>query len=163
MKTLYLMRHAKSSWKDPDLADHERPLNKRGKKDAPEMGRRLKKQGVQLDIIVSSDAKRAMDTAAAVATILGLPSKLIRPTTVLYHGSPDRILDVVYALKNKWKQAMVVGHNPGFTELANRFYPHAITNVPTAGIVALGFDVSSWRHIERGNLDFSYFDYPKNR
>ena len=162
MKTLYLMRHAKSSWKDHHLADHQRPLNQRGKKAAPEMGRRLKKKGVQLDAIVSSDAIRAMDTAAAVAEILELPPKAIRHTGDLYHATPDQILDVVYRLKNQWNQVMVVGHNPGLTELVQRLYPEPIASVPTAGIVELRFDVSSWQRIDSAKLAFSTFDCPKN-
>ena len=127
------------------------------------MGRRLKKRGVVLDIIVCSDARRAMDTAAAVAKILSLPPKTIRPTAELYHARPERIAEAVYAFPDKWHQAMIVGHNPGFTELANWFYPHPIANIPTAGVVVLRFNVSSWRQIHRENLDFSTFDYPKNR
>jgi phosphohistidine phosphatase len=163
MKILYLMRHAKSSWKDPDLSDHRRPLNKRGKKNAPEMGRRLKKQGAIPDVIVSSDARRALDTAAAVAAILDLPADAIHQDDALYHASPDRILDIIQHFTDKWKRVMVVGHNPGFTELANRFVVHPIANMPTAGIVELRFDVRAWRHIGPHNLTFSCFDYPKNK
>lgn len=163
MKTLYLMRHAKSSWKDLDLVDHQRPLNKRGKKDAPEMGRRLKARDVQLDIIVSSDARRAVDTAAAVANVFGLPPKMIRQTTDFYSASANEILDAVHHFKDKWKRVMIIGHNPGFTELAHRFYPHPIANIPTAGVVELRFKVPSWRHIDRNHLEFSSFDFPKNK
>ena len=163
MKILYLVRHAKSSWKDPDLADHQRPLNKRGKKNAPEMGRRLKKQGAVPDAIVSSDARRAIDTAAAVAAKLGLPADAIHQDEALYHASPGRILDIIRQFTDKWKRVMVVGHNPGFTELANRFVAHPIANIPTAGIVELRFDVHAWRHIGSDNLKFSSFDYPKNK
>ena len=163
MKTLILMRHAKSSWKDPDLVDHQRPLNKRGKKNAPEMGRRLKKKGSTPDAIVSSDARRALDTAAAVAAKLNLSANAIHQSEALYHASPDRILDVIRQIPDKWKRVMVVGHNPGFTELANRFVAHPIANIPTAGIVELRFDAPSWRHIGSDNLKSSSFDYPKNK
>jgi phosphohistidine phosphatase len=163
MKILYLMRHAKSSWKDRALADHERPLNKRGKKAAPEMGRRLKKKGVRLDAIVSSDARRAVDTAVDVAEILGLSPQAVRQTNDLYHATPDRILDIVYRLNEKWNQVMVVGHNPGMTELVQRFYPEPIANLPTAGIVELRFDVSYWQRIDSDTLAFSAVDYPNNK
>lgn len=163
MKTLYLMRHAKSSWKDPGLLDHQRPLNKRGKKAAPEMGRRLKAQGVLLDVIVSSDAKRAIDTAAAVANALHLPPKMIYQTAELYHASAEEVLGVVYRFKEKWKRAMIVGHNPGFTDVANRFHANPRFNIPTAGIIELRFNTTSWRHIHRDRLDFSAFDFPKNK
>lgn len=163
MKTLYLMRHAKSSWKDPDLVDHQRPLNKRGKKNAPEMGRRLKKQGSIPDVIVSSDARRALDTAAAVAAILDLPADAVHPHEALYHASPGRILDIIQQFTDQWKQVMVIGHNPAFTELANRFVARPIANIPTAGIVELRFDVRAWRRIGSENLKSSRFDYPKNK
>ena len=163
MKSLYLMRHAKSSWKQPELDDHQRPLNKRGKKAAPEMGRRLNQRGILLDAIVSSDARRAMDTAAAVAKTVGLAFNDIHPDAGLYHASPNRILHAIGRLDDQWKRVMLVGHNPGFTELANRFYPQVIANVPTAGIVFLRFETSSWKHINRNNMTFSDFDYPKKK
>ena len=163
MKTLLLVRHAKSSWKDPRLSDHQRPLNKRGKKAAPEMARRLKGLGLQPDVIVSSDARRALDTAAAMAEGLDLPKEVIRPMPELYGAASSEILEIVLQFDDSWQQAMVVGHNPGFTELANRFYPQTIANVPTAGVVELRFDASSWRQIRRNNLEFSRFDFPKNK
>jgi phosphohistidine phosphatase len=163
MKTLLMVRHAKSSWKDPDLADHRRPLNKRGKKAAPEMGRRLRARGVLPDVIVSSDARRAVDTAVSMADMLGLPPQAIRQNPDLYLGTPDRILAVVYQLDDQWNQVMLVGHNPGLTEMANRFTPAPIANIPTAGVVALRFNTRSWRNIDRDNLEFSWFDFPKNK
>jgi len=163
MKTLLLVRHAKSSWKDPRLSDHQRPLNKRGKKAAPEMARRLKGLGLQPDVIVSSDARRALDTAAAMAKGMDLPKAAIRPVSELYGAAAREILEIVLEFDDSWQQAMVVGHNPGFTELANRFYPYSIANVPTAGVVELRFDAASWRQIGRDNLQFSRFDFPKNK
>lgn len=157
-----MVRHAKSSWKDPRLEDHQRPLNKRGKKAAPKMARRLKKRGLHPDAIVSSDARRAMDTAAAMADVLDLPGKTIRPNPELYHASAEEILAVVRCFEDDWQQVMVVGHNPGFTDLANLFYPSLIANVPTAGVVELQFNATSWQKIDRQNLKFSDFDFPKN-
>lgn len=163
MKTLLMVRHAKSSWKDPDLADHQRPLNKRGKKAAQEMGRRLLKRRVRPDMIVSSDARRAMDTAVSMAEILGVPPQAIRQDPDLYHAAPDRILAVVHQFEDEWKQVMVVGHNPGLTEMVNRVSPHPIADIPTAGIFELRFNTRSWRNVDRDNLAFSSFDFPKNK
>ena len=163
MKTLYLMRHAKSSWKDLHLTDHERPLNHRGKKAAPEMAGRLKDKGVILDGIISSDAKRAAATAAAVAKTLGMPSGAVTYCDELYHASPEQILGIVRELEDDWDRAMVVGHNPGITELARRFYPAPIVNVPTAGIVELVFEAASWRDIDPRCLASASFDFPKNK
>ena len=163
MKTLLMVRHAKSSWKDPRLEDHRRPLNKRGKKAAPKMARRLKKRGLFPDAVVSSDARRAMDTAIAMADVLALPSKVIHPTAALYHASSEEILEIVRGLADDWQQVMVVGHNPGFTDLADFFFPEPIVNVPTAGVVELRFDASSWQEIHEDNLAYSHFDFPKNK
>ncbi|WP_372682360.1 histidine phosphatase family protein [Desulfosarcina sp.] len=163
MKVLLIVRHAKSSWKDPHLADHQRPLNERGQKAALEMGKRLKKRGVRPDVIVSSDARRAMDTAVSIAKILKVSPKAIRQTPELYHGTPDRIIAVTHQFDDQWKRVMVVGHNPALTEMANRFVPCPIANIPTAGVVELRFNTPSWRNIDRDNLAFSSFDFPKNK
>jgi len=163
MKTLLLVRHAKSSWKEPRLTDHQRPLNKRGKQAAPEMGRRLKKRGVKPDAIVSSDARRALDTAILIADALNLSQDFIHEAPDLYHAGPDRILKLIHQFTDTWHMAMVVGHNPGFTELADRFYPSPIVNVPTAGIVEFCFKTPSWTRIGRDNLETSAFDFPKNK
>jgi phosphohistidine phosphatase len=163
MKILLIVRHAKSSWKDPRLVDHQRPLNKRGKKAAQEMGRRLKNRGVLPDVIVSSDARRALDTASSMAEILGVPPKAVRQTPELYHAAPDRILDVVHQFEDDWKRVILVGHNPGLTETANRYTPDPVANIPTAGVVELRFNTRSWRNIDRDNLAFNSFDFPKNK
>lgn len=163
MKTLFIVRHAKSSWNDPFLIDHQRPLNKRGQKAAPEMARRLKKRGVHPDAIVSSDALRALETAMSMAQALGLPGKTVHQNPVLYSATSDEIAEIVRRFKDDWNTVMVVGHNPTLTELANQFYPHLIANIPTAGIVELNFNVPSWKLIHRDQVDSSAFDFPKNR
>ncbi len=163
MKTLFVVRHAKSSWNDSLLADHERPLNKRGKKAAPEMGRRLSKTGVAMDTIVSSNARRALDTAAAMARALGVKTSVIRTEPGLYHASADGILEIIYQLDDRLETVMMVGHNPGLTRLANRFLPQPIENIPTAGVVRLEFMTDTWRLIDGGNLTSSDFDYPKKK
>jgi phosphohistidine phosphatase len=161
MKSLFIVRHAKSSWKDPRLMDHQRPLNKRGKKAAPKMGKRMKKKCVRPDAIVTSDARRALDTADLLVHAMGLPSEVIRLNPELYHAPPDGILDIVHHFPDEWNQVMVVGHNPGLTELANWFYPDYIENIPTAGIVKLRFETNAWDRIDQDKLIHSFFDYPK--
>lgn len=145
------------------MRDHDRPLNKRGKKAAPEMGRRLKQRGVRLDAIVSSDARRAVDTAEAVARVLDLPMDALRRAPDLYDAGTAEVFDLIRRFDDRWQQVLVVGHNPGFTDLANRFSPQPIVNIPTAGIVAFWFDASAWRDIDREHLTASMYDYPKNR
>ena len=163
MKTLFIVRHAKSSWDDPYLIDHQRPLNKRGLKAAPEMARRLKKRGFCPDAIVSSDALRALETAMAMAETLGLPGKTVHQNPAIYNATSDDIVQIVRRFKDHWKTVMVVGHNPTLTVVANQFYPHLIENIPTAGIVMLRFNIPSWRLIHRDHVDSSTFDFPKNK
>ncbi len=163
MKTLYLLRHAKSSWKDPGLSDHERPLNKRGKRDVPEMGKRLKSRGVLPDLILSSDARRALDTALPIAEMMGAPADAIRRKAGLYHASDSSILELIKGLNDRWGQVMVAGHNPGLTDLANNFLPDFLPNLPTAGVVELCFDVDTWRDIDALRLVRHEVDFPKNR
>lgn len=162
MKTLYLMRHAKSSWKDPHLEDHERPLNKRGKRDVPVMGKRLKALDIKLDRIFHSDARRAVDTAIPIGEWIGLLPSAVLSEPHLYHSQQDSILDFVRGLEDGWEQVMIIGHNPGLHDIANRFIVPALTKLPTSGIVTLVFDIGSWRKIDPGKLFYSYFDFPKN-
>jgi phosphohistidine phosphatase len=163
MKTLYILRHAKSSWKDPTLADHQRPLNKRGKRNVPLMGKRLKARAVRPDRIVCSDARRALDTAIPIAGILDLDPAVIQREPRLYHASEGRLLKLLSRLDDRWAKVMIVGHNPGLTEIANRFLPRRLPNLPTAGIVELRFAMDSWQAIDSHKLVHSSVDFPKNK
>jgi phosphohistidine phosphatase len=127
---LLLMRHAKSSWDDPDLEDHDRPLNKRGKRDAPRMGRLLLDQGLGPDLIVTSSAIRARRTGELVAETCGDPPLQIEPD--LYHAGPEEILEVIAALAGP-RRLLVVGHNPGLEELVSMIADEW-TRMPTAAI-----------------------------
>mgnify|MGYP000203421023 CR=1 FL=1 len=163
MKTLYILRHAKSSWKDPSLSDHQRPLNKRGNRNVPDMGARLKARRIKPDLIISSDARRALDTAVPIARIIGLDPTTIKQKPALYHATQAQILNLVKGLDDRFRQVMVVGHNPGLTDLANRFLPQSIPNLPTAGIVELQFDVDAWQAIDPNHLVHSSVGFPKNK
>ncbi|MBT1704178.1 SixA phosphatase family protein [Chryseosolibacter indicus] len=165
MKTLYIVRHAKSSWADPEQNDFERPLNERGKRDAPRMGKRLKEKGIVPDIIVSSPAKRAKSTAKKIAKVLGYSKEKISKITKLYHATDDEILGVLKTIKDIHSNVIVVGHNPGLTDFANALIPQSvdIDNIPTCGIVAISFDVTQWRDITWGQGKFLFFDYPKSK
>ncbi|WP_419661132.1 SixA: phosphohistidine phosphatase [Desulfosarcina variabilis str. Montpellier] len=163
MKTLYILRHAKSSWKDPSLSDHQRPLNKRGKRNVPDMGARLKARRIKPDLIISSDARRALDTAVPIARMIGVDPTTIRHQPALYHATQAQILKLVKGLDDRFRQVMVVGHNPGLTDLANRFLSQTISNLPTAGIVELQFDVDAWQAIDSIHLVHSSEDFPKNK
>ena len=161
MKNLYIIRHAKSSWKFPELADSDRPLNKRGKRDAPEMGRRLKVRGAVPDLILSSPAKRAQKTAKIIAEAVGYPPKKVRFQNAIYHGGIDNILNVLTEMENHIECIFLVGHNPSLTYFANNLAGTEIDNIPTCGIVRVDFSVDTWRKITWGKGTFIFFDYPK--
>ncbi len=161
MRELFLIRHAKSSWDDPTLADFDRPLNKRGREDAPLMGRFLKKSGIKPDLIVSSPAKRAKKTARIVAEELGYNKDDILFVDGIYEASLQSLIYTVCGFPDEAKRVMLVGHNPGITELANALGDVAIDNVPTAGIVGIAFDAEQWREACRMKGHTVLFEYPK--
>ena len=161
MKDLILVRHAKSSWKDPTLTDHERPLNKRGKRDAPEMGERLARGGCDPDLIVSSSAVRALETARTVAGKLGYPRGGIAVEERLYHASVAELLHVIQGVGDSVGTLMLFGHNPGLTDLANHIGPREIFNMPTCAVLHLGFQADTWSTVgDQGGVEVLY-DYPK--
>jgi len=163
MKILTLVRHAKSSWKDPDLADHERPLNKRGKRDAPEMGRRLAARGRRPDLIVTSPALRARRTAETIAEAVGYRVEDIVEDERLYDAGAAELLDVIQEMDDSHRHVMLFGHNPAFTQLVNRLADEAVDNLPTCGVVRFEHAGPTWSEIGRlGPLPME-FDYPKNR
>jgi phosphohistidine phosphatase len=163
MKTLTLVRHAKSSWKDTSLADRDRPLNKRGKRDAPEMGRRIAAAGVRPSLIVSSPAVRAWTTAKVIANAIGYPREFLQRDNALYLASADDILDVIVAQDPGFNSLMLVGHNPGFTAFANYLVPGLTNNLPTAGVVSVELDSDDWSLYERPDVKLLLYDFPKNR
>ena len=144
MKTLTIVRHAKSSLKDTRLRDRERPLNNRGKRDAPEMGRRILEAGIRPSLVLSSPAVRAWKTAKAIADAISYPREFLQKEEALYLASVDRILDVVVAQDNRFNNILIVGHNPGFTDFANFLVPRLTHNLPTAGVVSVEIDSEDW-------------------
>ena len=142
--------------------DHQRPLSKRGKRDVPFMGALLKARAVHPDLIVASDARRALDTAIPIAETLGIDPSAILLESTLYHATDACILDLVKSLDAGWQQVMIVGHNPGLHEFVNRFIASPIPHLPTTGIVELQFKIDTWQAIDPHRLVFSRFDSPKN-
>jgi phosphohistidine phosphatase len=163
MKTLTLVRHAKSSWKDSSLADRKRPLNKRGEHDAPLMARRIAEAGVRPSLIVSSPAVRAWRTAKAVATEIGYPLEFLQRENDLYLASLQDILDVLVAQDEKFNSLLLVGHNPGITTFANYLVPGITNNVPTAGVVSVNIDREDWNLYEQPQAELVLFDFPKKQ
>ena len=163
MKTLFIVRHAKSSWDNPILSDFERPLNDRGKKDAPRMGKRLKEKDIVVELMLSSPARRAVSTCKRIAEVLSYPEEKIRLEDKLYHATEDKMLDVIHGFKDQVDNVMIFGHNPGLTDFVNSLANGHISNVPTCGVVACNFFVDSWKDIDWGKGTIIFYDYPKNK
>ena len=161
MKTLTLVRHAKSSWNEPGLSDRERPLNARGKRDAPVMGRRIKGHHVRPSLIITSPALRAWKTAKLVAREIGYPAEFLQREEKLYLASLDELLDVVAAQDDGFNHLMVVGHNPGLTDLCNFLSPGVTNNLQTAGVLSVEIDRDTWQLYDRPRTKLVVYDYPK--
>lgn len=162
MKTLYLIRHAKSSWSDPALTDFDRPLNKRGKKAAPKMARRLAGRKIVPDRIVSSPACRAKETARCIAEGVGFVPVEIEFDEGLYLGTVTYHLQVIEQAFAGCDILFLVGHNETITELGEFLTGSYLGNVPTAGIVAVGYGEHGFSK-EEGEGKLLFFDYPKNK
>lgn len=142
MKTLLILRHAKSSWHNANLSDHERPLNERGKADAPRMGKLLRQEDLVPDLIISSSAERALATAEAVALACGYEGE-IEVTRQLYHAYPDTYREVLHARGGQYPCVMVVGHNPGIEVLVEELTGQTEL-MPTAALAQIHLDISHW-------------------
>lgn len=160
MKKIFLVRHAKSYWGDQSLSDFDRPLNKRGKNDAPFMGKILKEISVQSDLIISSPAKRAKKTALAIAHKIDYPQNKILFNEELYEASTKDILKVLKEVDEVYRFVMLFGHNPGLTLLNNFISNSYIDNIPTCGVVALEFD-KNWMQLDENSCTQLFFEYPK--
>ncbi|MDM0108118.1 histidine phosphatase family protein [Variovorax sp. J22R24] len=160
MKTLFLVRHAKSSRDDPTLPDRERPLDDRGRRDALTMGKRLSERGVKPDLLVSSPALRALTTAQLIADEIGYQRKGIVVDERIYASSPDGLLAVVCALDHKLKRVMLFGHNPEFTDLSHRLSSE-ITDMPTCAVAEFRFDVKAWADVGEIGPAKTNLDVPK--
>jgi phosphohistidine phosphatase len=163
MKSLTIVRHAKSSWKDRGLSDRERPLNKRGNRDAPVMGKRVADAGIRPSQIISSPAVRAWTTAKIFAKELGYPTELLPREDGLYLASLDNLLDVVATQDNGFNNLMLFGHNPGLTDFVNYLVPGLTNNLPTAGVVSVDLDCDDWMLYDRPQAELLLHDYPKKQ
>ncbi len=159
MKYLYLLRHAKSSWKDLSVSDFDRPLNKRGKKDAPKMGKFLNDRNVKVDLIISSPAKRTKETSKIIAEGIGYKNQIIFDENI-YEASLEQLLALIKNLNKNLNSVMLVAHNPGLTELANYFVNEDIDNIPTCGIAAIKLE-NGWDEVKQNCGKLLFFEYPK--
>lgn len=162
MKKIYLVRHAKSSWRHEGVMDLDRPLKGRGIRDAYNTSAWLGQQGENPEVMISSPATRALHTALIFSKNLGFPFSEIRIDEALYHASVKDLLRIARAQDDRYSSIMIFGHNPTITEFVNRCIDHRIDNVPTTGVACLKFDDSSWAGIDR-RAELLFFDYPKRR
>ncbi|HUL12986.1 MAG TPA: histidine phosphatase family protein [Methylococcaceae bacterium] len=160
MKNLILIRHAKSSWDDAALSDLERPLNKRGKRDAPLMGRLLKQKGLLPDLILASPAKRSRKTAIKIAGEVSYPKDKIATRKAIYLQGVPGLIELIGGLADDHNRVFLIGHNPDLTDLANRLTGSNIANIPTCGLVSIEFSVASWREIHEGGGVLALFERP---
>lgn len=160
MPSLYLIRHAKSSWKQPELEDSKRPLSNRGERDAPEMARRLKLQSIIPDLIISSPALRARKTAEIISSEMGYDESEIKYDWELFHASTNTLLSILKKIPPRFRIVFLFGHNPGLTYFANSLSNLKIDNIPTTGIVGIEFN-KPWKDINFGTGKMLLYDYPK--
>ena len=160
-KTLYLVRHAKSSWDSDAVTDHERILNKRVLHDAPMMGRRLADSGVMPELIICSSATRAQVTAQLIAAEIGYEERQIEIISDIYGAGANGLMEIIQNLDPSLNQIMLVGHNPDITELVNRLSNAHITNMPTCSIATLQIASGSWEDFTQVTAELVQYDYPK--
>jgi phosphohistidine phosphatase len=163
MKTLYIARHAKSSWDDLRVSDHDRGLLPVGKKRTKKIARWLNEHDILPDRIISSTAVRAYKTARLLAQGMGFPKKKIEKEASFYNANPEDIMEYLYALPNTVDKVMVVGHNPTFTELVNLFLEENkwIDNLPTSGVAAIRFETDKWNELDLAKQQVEFLITPK--
>ena len=161
-KTLLLIRHAKSSWDNVDLADIDRPLNERGNKDAPKMAKRLINKKIKIDAFISSPAKRAKKTAELFIKEFDKNEDKIILAPALYHASSDDFYQTIHDVDDKYNSIAIFSHNPGITHFANELADKAkLDNMPTCSVFAVKSDIKNWGEFKEAKKEFWFFDYPK--
>lgn len=161
MKYLFLTRHAKSSWGNPGLADIDRPLNGRGKKAAPLMGKLIVDKGEKPELLISSPANRAFSTAKVFASAMGLHETDVLIKDTIYGAGVHQLLNLVQDVDDLYNSIMLFGHNPTFTSFCNMLSGENILNIVTCGVVRIDFEFSSWKNIDFNSGRMIYYEYPK--
>ncbi len=161
MKTLYIVRHAKSSWDFSNIHDYERPLLEVGIERTKKIIKHLKKQDTRPDLIMSSHALRARDTARMIADGLSFPIEKMMIMNEIYHGDIDEIINLITTLSNDTKKVMIVGHNPTLTTLSNKFLEEPIDWLPTSGVVCIEFKTDKWENIIEAEKRTKFVISPK--
>jgi phosphohistidine phosphatase len=161
MKTLFIIRHAKSSWEYNELHDLERPLTDRGKRDAVIIGSLLRKKNVHPGYVISSPALRALSTARIISDEIGFDKNRIEINTSLYFKDVQDIMEVIRSKGSRHEEVLLFGHNPNFTNLAHTLAPSFQEIIPTCGMVVIQFNVESWGLIDAGRGDLVGFEVPR--
>lgn len=161
MKTLYLIRHAKSSWADPRVQDHDRPLNERGLRDAPAMALKFKERKEPIQRLISSTANRARTTAQHLAQAMGKSADAIELNKAIYLASMNGLFRVINDLPDDLESVALFGHNPGFTDLCEQLTHASIGNLPTCSMARIDFDLDNWEQVSTGTGMLVWFDHPK--
>ncbi len=161
MKTIYFVRHAKSDWSVAARSDHDRPLNARGRRDALKMAQWMSEKKIEVDSLIVSSACRTTMTAQYFLENLKISEQKMVIEPKIYESSAETIIKIIYSLNNNLNTVMIFGHNPAFTELANRFSTAQIDNVPTCGIFQIAADVQDWHDFLPAQTKLVAFYYPK--
>jgi phosphohistidine phosphatase len=161
MKYLYLIRHAKSSWDNPNQTDFERTLNERGEKDAPMMARLLKSKNILPDLIISSPATRAFTTAEIFAAHLNYISDSIKSDARIYEASTKNLADVIHEVDDNFNTVFLFGHNPGISNFANMISNQHVPDFPTCAVAGFELNIDEWSKAERYCGKLILFEYPK--
>ncbi len=162
MKSLLIIRHAKSSWDQSILNDFERPLNERGKRDAPEMAKRLVSKNINIDLFIASPAKRAKKTAELFIREFSRNENEILLIPGLYHAPVQTFVEVISGVEDSCSSIAVFSHNPGITAFVNTLTPVQIDNMPTCGIFGVTINVEHWSGFLSAKKEFLFFDFPKS-
>ncbi len=161
MKTLLLIRHAKSSWDDPSQNDFDRPLNARGLKDAPMMAKRLLEKKVKIDVFISSPANRAKKTCALFMETFAATEKSMILQSQLYLATPTVFFETISQLDSAIDHAAIFSHNNGITDFANQLSHIKVDNMPTCSVFAIKMGGKNWTDFKKAQKEFWFFDYPK--
>lgn len=161
MKTIYIVRHAKSSWNVSDMPDEKRPLLEKGKKRTKKVIDFFHEHEIKVDYIISSHAVRALETARIIAHGLKYPSEEIKIDQQIYYASGDSLINQFFDLPDRFDSIMIVGHNPTLTDFVNQFLNKPIENLPTSGVVSISFDTEKWEEIPLAKRKTNFILFPK--
>jgi len=163
MKTLYIIRHAKSSWGDFTLPDFERPINDRGKKDAPIMAQFLKDKKLTIDVFISSPAKRALKTSEIFCKTFDYDTANMVLIDEMYHATSSVFFEQIKNIDPSYNSAAIFSHNPGITDFVNDLgLGVKVDNMPTCAIFAFQINSDQWSEISSAKKTFLFFKYPKS-